>query len=102
MDNRKWLKRKYSDTFEKVNIFLDKTALIEFKKRKYKLGILTKDIIQVQKYKAGNLIMFKRSNPVNDENYPLHYAIIKCDKGFTQSGYHSFWINEDDFEEIIK
>lgn len=102
MDNRKWLKRKYPKTHKEVDSFLDDNELEDFKKNKYKLGRLKGDIIQVQKYKKGMLIMFKRTNPVTDFNYPLHHGVVKCQKGFTASGYHSLNLTEGDFVEIFK
>lgn len=102
MENRKWLKRKYPKTFKEVNQFLDDSQLDEFKKRKFKLGRLTNDIIQVQKYKKGNLILFKRTNPINDFMYPTHYGVIKCEVGFTTSGYHSIGILDEDFKELTQ
>ncbi len=102
MDNRKWLKRKYPKTFDEVNKFLNEPQLSDFKKRKYKLGRLRNNVIQVQNYEAGQLIMFKRSNPINDLNYPLHYGIVKCEVGFTESGYHSIELFEQNFIEITE
>jgi hypothetical protein len=102
MENRKWLKRKYPDTYKEVNSFLDDKHLAEFKKRKYKLGRLVSDVISVQKYPKGRLIMFKRSNPINNHNYPLHHVIIKCQKGFTESGYHNINICDNEFIEVVK
>jgi len=102
MENRKWLKRKYPKTFKKVDTFLNDGMLIEFKKFNYKLGVLTNDIIQCQTYKKGRLIMFKRTNPVNDQNYPVHHGVIKCQKGYTASGYHSIPVLNQDFKEIVK
>lgn len=100
MENRKWLKRKYPKSFSKANKFLNDSELEAFKSKNYKLGILKRDICQVQKYPKGQLIMFKRSNPVNDYNYPIHNAVIKCDVGFTSSGYHSINIFDGDFKEV--
>ncbi len=100
MDNRKWLKRKYPETFKEVDEFLNDGFLQEFKKGRYKLGRLVSDIIECQKYKKGDLIYFKRSNPVNDYNHPIIRAIIKCQKGYTASGYHGIRVVESEFEEI--
>lgn len=100
MDNRKWLKRKYPKTFTEANEFLNDSELKYFKDNKYKLGRIVKPTIYVKEYPIGTLIMFKRSNPINDYNYPMHHAIVKCEVDFTQSGYHSINIWESDFKEI--
>lgn len=100
MDDRKWLRRKYPEVFDEVNSFLDDHQLSEFKKRKYNLGRLVSDMLDMEDYSAGTMIMFKRSNPVRDYNYPMHYAVIKCSDGITASGYLSMSIYERDFKEI--
>ena len=102
MDNRKWLQRKYPKTFKEANEFLNDKELENFKKNKYKLGRIIKPTWYVNLYPAGTLIIFKRSNPVKDYNYPLHHAIAKCEIGFTESGYHSIDIFNESFEEIKK
>jgi hypothetical protein len=102
MNNRKWLQRKFPKTFNEVNDFLDDEQLSDFKKGKYKLGRLTSDVIYVQKYCKGTLLMFKRRNPVTDENYPLHHGVVKCKVGFTESGYHSIAITDENFVEITE
>ena len=102
MENRKWLKRKYPDTFNEVNEFMDDNILMEFKRYKYKLGRLKNDIHYVQKYPKDSLVIFKRRNPVTDESYPLIYTVIKCQNGFTESGYHSIETTENDIVEINK
>lgn len=102
MENRKWLKRKYPESFERINDFFDDVFLSEFKRKKYKLALLNNDTTNVITYKKDSIIAFKRSNPINDENYPLHYCIAKCDKNLTSSGYHSFNLFEKDFTEIEK
>ncbi len=89
MDNRKWLKRKYPKSFKEVNEFLDDLHLEEFKKMNYKLGIITRPSWSIDLYPEGTMIMFKRSNPVTDMNYPMHHAIAKCRNDYTPSGYHS-------------
>jgi hypothetical protein len=99
MDNRKWLKRKYPKSFNEISNFLDDKALIQFKDGKYKIGRLVMDNFAMIK---GELMFFKRSNPVNDYNYPSHPAIFKCSKNHTVSGYHSEWITENYYEEIVK
>lgn len=99
MDNKKWLKRKYPKTFNEVNDFLDEKELENFKKNNYKLGIIVKPTWYVNLYPVGTMIMFKRSNP-KDESFPMHYAVVKCEKGFTESGYHSINVWNDDFKEI--
>ena len=100
MENRKWLKRKYPKSFDKANDFLNDKWLKNFKDKKYKLGKLLEDINEGEVYKKGELCMFKRTNPINDYNYPLHTIIVKCTEGLTASGYHSFWIFPDKIEEI--
>jgi len=102
MDNSKWLKRKYPDSFEELNEYFDSGALKHFKKSTLKIGRLTSDIFHGQEYKKGSILTFRRSNPVNDYNHPLIYAILKCQAGYTASGYHSLNVTEKDFIEIIK
>lgn len=102
MNDIKWLKRKYEESFNELNVYFDRHELRHFKKSAFKIGRLTKDIIQCQKYKKGSIIQFKRSNPINDYNHPFVYCIVKCQVEYTESGYHSFNINENDFEELIK
>jgi hypothetical protein len=101
MENRKWLKRKYPDSFDEINAFFNDGYLSIFKKGKRKMGRLVRDIIQEQEYPKGTILIFIRSNPINSFNYPLHHGIIKCKRGFTASGYHSIDIYEKDFEEIL-
>jgi hypothetical protein len=100
MENLKWLKRKYPDSFEELKDCFDRLELDNFKKAKLKIGRLTKDVIHCQNYKKGTLIQFRRSNPVNNYNYPHVYCVVKCQLGFTESGYHSFNILTKDFVEI--
>jgi hypothetical protein len=100
MDNRKWLKRKYPESFDQVNSFLNDYYLSIFKSQKFKLGELKNDI-QLYDYKKGDICMFKKSNPVNDYNHPYSYVIVKCGS-FTASGYHSFNIGRNDCKEITK
>lgn len=100
MDNRKWLKRKYPKTFEDVSKFLNDEQLQYFKDRKYKLGRLTEDINQEEIYGKGKLCFFKRSNPVNSYNHPLHTITVKCTDNLTMSGYNSFWVCPTQVEEV--
>lgn len=100
MDNRKWLKRKYPKTFKEVNEFLNDAQLESFRKQKYNLGRIVMPTWYVELYPTGTMIMFKRANPVRDINYPMHHAIVKCEVGFTQSGYHSIDVFEEEFKEI--
>lgn len=102
MEARKWLKRKYPKTFDEVSEFLNDVQLSEFKVRKYKLGRLIRDVSTMSdtNYGKGTILMFKRSNPVWSYNYPMHHGIVKCDIGFTHSGYHSISIWDGDFIEI--
>ena len=100
MDSLKWLKRKYPDSFEELNNYFDRFEIENFKKSTLKIGRLTKNVFWCQEYKKGSIIQFKRSNPINDYNHPYIYAVLKCDVGYTDSGYHSFNINESDFIEI--
>jgi hypothetical protein len=98
MENRKWLKRKYPQSFTEVNKFLNDEQLQQFKAGNYKLGILIENINQEEIYEKGKLCMFKRTNPINDYNYPLHPIIVKGNN--TMSGYHSFWVSPDQVEEV--
>jgi hypothetical protein len=100
MENKKWLKRKYPDSFTEIVEFLNDKELENFKRNKYKLGRLVKPVWYVNLYPTNTLIMFKRSNPIYDVNYPLHYAVVKCEDNLTESGYHSINLFEQDFEEI--
>jgi hypothetical protein len=104
MDDTKWLKRRYPETFEEAYSFMKGFPISEFRSRKLKLGRLSEDVTTMggQSYKEGDLIMFKRSNPITDFNYPLHYGTVKCKPGVTESGYHSFRIVEREFNEIHK
>lgn len=102
MDNRKWLKRRYPETFVEVNDFLNDSELEKFRKLRYKLGRIIRPTWDVQLYPVGTLILFKRSNPIRDMNYPMHHAEVKCDTNFTTSGYHSIGIFEGYFKEIYK
>jgi hypothetical protein len=104
MDNTKWLKRKYPETFDELHEFLGDFTINEFRVRKFKVGRFVKDFKSLggQEYKTGTLIIFKRANPVNSPNYPLHFAIVKCDKTITESGFHSINLWESDFIEINK
>lgn len=100
MESIKWLKRKYPNTFEELNEYFDRHQIEEFKKSTMKIGRLVKDVVCGNKYKKGSIIQFKRSNPINSYNHPFVYAILKCKVGYTESGYHSFNITENDFIEI--
>ena len=100
MEDLKWLKRKYPNSFEELNKYFDRQELCDFKKSTLKIGRLNKDIIYCQKYKKGSIIQFRRSNPINDYNHPFVYCVVKCQVGYTASGYHSFNITKNDFTEI--
>jgi len=113
MDLNKWLKRAYPLYKDEILKQLGQRGAEILKngkpresgerRGKYLLGRLVKNISRGdQKYKKGRLIIFKRSNPVRDYNYPLHHGEIKADPGVTASGYHSFYIMESDIIEIIK
>ena len=102
MDNKKWLQRKYPVSFKAIYEYFDRHELYSFKRSTRKIGKLTKDVFHVQQYKKNDLIQFRRSNPVNDYNHPFVECILKCQIGFTDSGYHSFNINENDFIEITE
>ena len=102
MENRKWLKRKYPKSIKEVNEFLNDEQLDFFKKHKYKIGRLTENIRKEETYVKGSLCMFKRSNPINSYNYPLHTIIIKCDTNLTESGYNNCWVTPNQVEEVIK
>ena len=102
MENRKWLQRKYPESFKELNEHFNERELANFKKSNLKIGRLTKDITCVQKYKKGSIIHFKRSNPVGNADHPLNYCVIKCQEGFTESGYHSFDIADNCFIELSK
>ena len=101
MNDKKWLERKYPESFKELNEYFDRQELRHFKKSTNKIGRLTKDIIQVQKYKKGSIIQF-RNFGIMDEMYPATHCIVKCQIGFTESGYHSFNIHKSDFVEILK
>lgn len=105
MENRKWLKRKYPESFNEINKFLDDERLRQFKQGKYRIGRLTKDVIDMSLnccYRKGELMYFKGANPVNDYNYPLHPAIFKCGKGKTFSGYESLWTCKEYYNRVVK
>ena len=102
MDNRKWLKRKYPKSFNRVNSFLNDEQLQNFRNGKYKLGETTKELKEEETYSVGTLSIFKRSNPINSYNYPMHPIIVKCRDGLTISGYHSFWVTPDKCKEITE
>jgi len=99
MENNKWLKRKYPNSFDELNEYFNRHELNDFKKSTRKIGRLTKDIIQCQKYKKGSIIQFKKS-AITELNHPYVYCIVKCQLGYTESGYHSFNITESDYKEI--
>lgn len=99
MEDRKWLQRKYPNLFQELDKYFDRHELKNFKKSTMKIGRLTKDVIQCQKYKKGTLIQFKRYS-ATDYNYPHVYCVVKCQVGYTESGYHSFNILRDDFKEL--
>jgi len=99
MEAKKWLQRKYPDSFNELNEYFDRHELVNFKKSTMKIGRLTKDIIQCQKYNKGSIIQFRRYS-VSDYNYPHVYCVVKCQVGYTESGYHSFNITLQDFKEI--
>jgi hypothetical protein len=102
MENRKWLKRKYPENYKEINKFFDDTNLVFFKLGKFKMGRLTTTIVDGEIYTKGTLCIFKRSNPINDYNYPLHTIVVKCiDTNTTQSGYHTIWVTPNQCEEII-
>lgn len=99
MEDRKWLRRKYPDSFKELDDYFDRHELRDFKKSTRKIGRLTKDIVQGQKYKKGTVIEFRKSS-ITEYNHPYVYCIVKCQLGYTESGYHSFNITEQDFKEI--
>ena len=101
MNSLKWLQRKYPNSFKELNEYFDSYELENFKKSHMKIGRLTKDIFCCQTYKKDSIIQFRRRNPVNDYNYPFVYAVLKCQVGYTGSGYHAFEILENDFIEIV-
>lgn len=100
MENRKWLKRKYPESFERINNFFDDSFLKEFRENKMRIGVLTSDVLNVVKYNKGSIVAFKKSNPITNFNYPSNYGVFKCEKGFTESGYHSVMIFENQFTEL--
>lgn len=102
MENRKWLQRKYPKAFKEANVFLNDERLQLFKEGKYKLGALAETIKQEEVYESGKLCMFKRSNPINSYNYPLHPIIVKCNDRLTMSGYNSFWVHPYQVKEILQ
>lgn len=103
MEARKWLKRKYPESFKELDKFFNEGMLDFFKSSTHKVGRLIKDINVVGGYKKGDIFIFKRTNPINSYNYPIVYATFKCKKtGLTVSGYHSIDLVESDFKEITK
>lgn len=102
MNDLKWLQRKYPNSFEELQEYFNEKELNYFKKSNLKIGRLIRDVIWCQKYKKGSIIQFGRSNPINDPNHPYVYCVIKCQPNYTESGYHSFNIKEEDFEELTK
>jgi len=99
MDDIKWLQRKYPDSFKEVDEYFDRQELRDFRKSTRKIGRLSKDVIHCQKYKKGSIIEFRRSS-ITEHNHPYVYCVVKCQVGYTESGYHSFNITESDFKEI--
>ena len=99
MDNIKWLKRKYPESYEEIFPFIDYYDL-----KKLKVGRLLQDISPVhcdEVYSKSTLILFRRSNPL-DYNHPVFYIVAKCDPGVTYSGFHSFLECSSYVEEITK
>lgn len=104
MNINHWLIRKYPNSFDKISQFLDETQLKEFKEKKYKIGILNKDIHYVQKYEKGSIVMWKRHKSYYEGTWDGTfniYCVIKCQKGFTESGYHSIGVCESDIDELL-
>ena len=99
MNNLKWLKRKMPMNYERFMDFVDYDNM----KNKYLFGVLNNTVdANGKKYNSGTHILFKRSNPINNENHPIIYVIAKCEKGFTQSGFHSFTVSDKDVYEIFR
>ena len=103
MENRKWLKRKYPNSYDELDKYFNDDQLCDFKRSRRKIGRLKNAIFNMDgsMYDIGTLIQFKRSNPIRDYNYPDVYCIAKCDPGYTASGYHSFTIHDKDFIELF-
>ena len=97
MENIKWAKRKYPKTYKKIIPFID----YEKKIKKYKVGRLLEDLNNSEFYKKGTIFLYRKTNPINDYNYPDIYTIFKCiDSKITFSGFHSFLVYPLNFEEI--
>lgn len=99
-----WLIRKYPNSFDKISRFLDEAQLKEFKGNKYRIGVLNKDIHYEQKYDKGSMVMWKRYKSYCDGRWDgtfSIYCVIKCQNGFTESGYHSIGICASDIDEVL-
>lgn len=104
MNINHWLIRKFPNSFNKINEFLDETQLKELKEKKYRIGVLNKDIHYVQKYEKGAMVMWKRNKSWFEGKWDGTfniYCVIKCQKGFTESGYHSIGVCESDIDEVL-
>ena len=104
MNSDKWLKRKYPKSYDKVREFLDDAELEEFRRYKRKFGIINNDILNCQMYPKGSLFIYNHQKDCDEEGWTgefRYYCIFKCQKGYTQSGYHSFLVwGKLNFEEI--
>lgn len=98
MKNDKWAKRKYPNTYKEILPFINYDKDL----KKYKVGRLLEDLKIEELYKKGTIFLYRKTNPINDYNYPDIYVIFKCiDQKITFSGFHSFMVSPLNFEEII-
>lgn len=99
-----WLQRKYPDSYKEILNFLDVKELLNLKQDKRKIGRLNTDIIYCQKYPKGSLISFKRykihEDGIWNGEFSIH-CIIRCQEGYTESGFHSISINPSEFNEVL-
>ena len=94
MDSLKWLKRKFPDSHEEILESFNKTHIDAAKQYRRRFGRLTKDVRRGKMYKAGTLCVWYRIKETDDDgiwtgDFEL-YCIVKCEPGYTFSGFHSF------------
>lgn len=100
MEVTKWIARKYPESKDIIFEFLDSDVLKEFKRYKYRIGILNESLIYPH-CKKGSIFMFNHQRE-NETGQWEYYCVFKCKKGYTQSGYHGFTITSIKFTEILK
>jgi len=104
MENNKWLKRKFPNSFERIKNFLDDNQFQQFKNYKFRIGILKEDLMNCQNYPKDSIFLYKM-NKVYYKNrwtgdYDM-YLVFKCQKGYTASGYHGFICSGVKYEEVL-